>query len=75
MQIKLSPKRPKVTITISWEEARTLAAICDSVGGDPETTRRRHTNDLSNMLEDVNITGDSVWFTGDLEMKGELPDE
>lgn len=40
----------EVTLVLSKEEAETLLAVLGRVGGNPYTTRRKHTQDVYNAL-------------------------
>lgn len=41
----------KVIIEMTSDEAQTFYQVCRMIGGDPEKTRRKHTDKLSKELE------------------------
>lgn len=62
-------------LTLSEDEAKTLLLIMDSIGGDPQMTRRVHTNQIGRALRDIGVTkptggrffdpkADSIYFVG-----------
>lgn len=52
--------RPNVTLTLSPDEADTLALVMACVGGDPKTSRRRHTASIADALRNVGYRYDNV---------------
>lgn len=58
--VLIQPATPAITetkyiLTLSKDEAQVLKDILARVGGCPYTTRRNHTNAISNALEGVGI--------------------
>jgi len=46
-------QRPDVQLTLSPEEADTLYAIMQSIGGNPQTSRRKHADAINKALKSV----------------------
>jgi hypothetical protein len=46
-----------VTLSLTLEEARTLAAVYGRVGGDPDRSPRKHADSVLDALADVGIVG------------------
>jgi len=47
---------PVVTLSLTEDEAKTLADILSCIGGSPSTTRRRFTQSIANALADAGYT-------------------
>ena len=58
VKVNISPPRERVvTITIKESEAETLRIVCQYIGGDDETSRRKFFQELDFLLEkkEVNL--------------------
>lgn len=51
-----SPDTRDVQLTLSHDVARTLAKVCDKIGGDPWRSRRGHMDEIGRALDSVGIT-------------------
>jgi len=47
------PTEPEIQLTLTKAEAETLRAVCNRVGGDPSTSRRRHVDAISTALSNI----------------------
>ena len=73
--VNQEPPKPNVLLELSYEEAETLLIVTDRIGGDPQLSRRKHTDKIGQALrdvysleykeekdDDVSITNCSIYF-------------
>lgn len=48
-------QQPRVELSLTFEEARTLARLMNCVGGSPSISRRLHTDSIGRELDEVLI--------------------
>lgn len=46
----------EVTLALTLSEAETLCVLCRSVGGSPDNSRRKHTDNVIKALSDVGVS-------------------
>lgn len=59
-----------VSLTLTEEEAGTLVAILRNVGGDPEKSRRRHADSISNAL--YAVLPQDAWDPATYQTRGSI---
>ena len=53
--VNQEPPKPNVLLELSYEEAKTLLIVTDHIGGDPQLSRRKHTDKIGQALRDVSL--------------------
>jgi len=53
--VKPEPPKPNVLLELSYEEAKTLLTVTALIGGDPQLSRRKHTDKIGKALIDIGL--------------------
>ena len=53
--IQIIPETKTVTLTMSYEEARCLRAVCGAVGGHPVLSQRKHGDTILRALNEIGL--------------------
>ena len=80
-KVELHKVHSGVTLELTHDEARTLAEILGSVGGDPRNTARKHASEVADALSGVwygftlRESRPDFFISGSIMFRGELPKE
>ena len=53
--VKPEPPKPTVLLELSYEEAQTLLIVTGYIAGNPQRSRRKHTDNIGKALSDVGV--------------------